>query len=67
MINEGQIRRPRGRPPGKGRSAFPHIRSLRFGDRDALRLRRLAERLELTEAGVVRAGIRELARREGLE
>ena len=53
-----------GEPVG---TALPHPRSVRFSDRDAERLRRLAEKLELPESMVIRMAIRRLAGEEGVE
>lgn len=59
-------RKPRGRAPA-GASAFPHVHSLRFSDRDEERLEKLAAKLEITLVDVVRRALRELAKREGVE
>jgi predicted transcriptional regulator len=57
-------KQPRGRPEG---SIYPHVRSLRFSDRDLERLRRLAEKLELPEVVIIRQALKEKAEREGAE
>lgn len=53
-----------GRPKG---AQFTYIRSLRFNERDAARMERLAEKWELTEAQVMRRALKEAAEREGVE
>jgi hypothetical protein len=60
------MRDPRqgGRPEGR---AYPHIRSMRFSDRELSRLAALAARLETTETAVIRLAIRRLAEAEGVE
>jgi hypothetical protein len=44
-----------------------HNRNIRLADRDLERLRRLVDRLELSEAGVFRLALRVLAQREKVE
>lgn len=53
-----------GRPEGR---AYPHVRSIRLGDRDVERLEKLAAKLELPEVQVVRTAIRKLAESEGVD
>jgi 5-methylcytosine-specific restriction endonuclease McrA len=44
-----------------------HTKMVRLRDEDLARLERLAEMLDRSEAGVLREGLRELMKREGLE
>lgn len=53
-----------GRPAGK---AYPHVRSMRFSDRDVERLDKLAEKLEMPDVMVVRQALREMAISRGVE
>ena len=54
----------KGRPEGK---SYPHVRSLRFSEKDVERLRALSEKLELSEVVVIRQAVKEKAEREGVE
>lgn len=55
---------PRGGPREK---TYPNAFNIRLTDRDLERLQRLADRLEISEAGVFRQALRELAKREKVE
>lgn len=53
-----------GRPPGK---RYGVVRSIRLSERDAERVRHLAEKWELKDTDAIRRAIREASAREGLE
>jgi hypothetical protein len=56
------------REPGRPRGVpYPVVKSIRFSERDGERIGRLAEKLELPVADVLRLALRELAKREGVE